>query len=262
MPRNVSLTWDPAVGAAVPAVRQIKSWYAKDDFAGIGEITLTVLAGSSLVVWATDMNTHGDPPGSGVPNPVYVTDSQVDDGYTSHGYILSQYDWQDQHLYTRKNVSAGSITVTGDWNTTQWHALCVAEIVNVGIDPTITAQGAFNRGPLLGTSTTPTGADTITTGTVALGSSPAFLVGLAQNGTDMLGSEGYPAAGTGFSTSNLLGDDPTVWNWTGHEGTSYNNIALVQSRYVLNPGTIAATWTPRAPGLADENFMAWMVAFQ
>lgn len=189
------------------------------------------------------------------PYPPYATQvsDSVNGSYgTLLGYVSDNIDLDSISVFAFKNVAGGNTTVTADWLVSnQWQALMVCEIINVGINPTITLWGQLAPGPI---SATPT--DLLSTGTQALGSAPALVVGLGSNETDTDPSQGYPAAGTGFTSI------ATGWNWLGREGTSMNNIAQLESRYYSNPGTVAATFTPRTPGPNPENFLTLGVAFQ
>lgn len=231
-----------------PTLRQAQQWAAGDDNPAVGSLTFSMLAHSSIVVFVGDMNLNGNPTGSGTPDTVTISDSQGGT-YTNLGYVTDSHDWDAMQTFVRTNVSSGSITVTCHWVTNQWHGLAVAEISGISASPTVTYWGNLNGDPALST-------DTITTGTQALGTNPALVVALAYNATDISTSEGYPSAGTGF-TSALTG-----WNWQGKEGTSSNNVAQLESKYFSNPGTIAATFTPRVPGPNAEWFLASAVAFQ
>jgi hypothetical protein len=232
-----------------PSVRQGGQYGAGDDNPAVGTVTLTgVLAGSSILVFVDDENFNGSPIGSGAPYPVTISDTQGG-SYTSLGYVPDQYDLDSTEAFLRKNVASGSITVTCNWTTNQWHGLVVCEVANVGTSPTVTYWGLLSQPP----STT---ADLITTGTHNLGSSPALVVSYGRNATDIAPSAGYPAAGTGF-TQILTGV-----NWNGKEGTTSVDSATLESRYYSNPGTVAATFTARSFGTNPETFLALAVAFQ
>lgn len=248
----------PIVGSSAPFVRQAKQWALGDDNGATTSLTFSaasggqdVLAGSAILVFLDDENFNGSPMGTGTPFAFTISDS-ASGSYSNLGYMGDQYDLDATSALVRTNVAAGALTITANWTTNQWHGLVVAEIANVGASPTVTlfpTSGGLNRGPSASV-------DAITSGAVNLGSSPALIVGYCRNATDIAPTDGYPAAGTGFST--IL----TGINWNGKEGTSLNDSGLLQSRYLSNPGTTAATWTMRSPGPNAETFMALAVAFQ
>lgn len=222
-----------------------------DVTAGIAS-TRNVQAGSTILVFITDEDFNGSPAGSGAPYSVSISDSQGgttgNGAYANLGYVADQFDLDSLQLFARTNVSAGALAVTTNWTTNQWHGVCVVEIANAGPTPTLTFFGNLNVNP--------SGTDSITTGTHALGSAAALLMALAYNATDIAPSDGYPSAGSGF-TSQLVG-----WDWFGKESTSSNNIAQLESQYLANPGTVAATFTPRTPGPNPEDFLAIAVAIK
>lgn len=234
---------------STPFVAQALGWEAAQDNPGVGAVTLTVAAGSSLVVFVQDICLNGTPSGSGPPYSFTLTDSQGG-SYTNHGYIGTAA--QDAvTVLTRTNISSGSLTVTVTYTTNQWHGLAVAEVRNAGTSPTITLLGGNEN-----VNPTPAAADAITTLTAALGSTPALLVALGFNVSAVTTSDAYPAAGTGF-TSNL-----TCWNWGGVENSTFFPNAQLESKYLASPGTVGATFTARNPGPSTEAFVSIGVAFQ
>lgn len=250
-----TIAFNSDTGGTTPSVRQAMQWAAGDDNPATSTLTfpLSVLAGSSILVFVDDENFNGSPIGSGAPYPVTISDSQgfssATGGYTSLGYIPDQYDLDSTEAFLRTNITSGTPSVTCNWITNQWHGLIVCEIANVGPSPTVTLWSHLNQPP----STT---TDSITTGTHALGTSPALLVSYGRNATDIAPSAGYPAAGTGF-TQILTGI-----NWNGKENTTSVDSATLESKYYSNPGTVAATFTPRSFGTNPETFLALAVAFQ
>lgn len=251
---------------ATPALRQALMWALGDDNGATSTLTFdasssdanvtagiatksNVLAGSTVIVFVADENFNGSPAGSGAPFAVTISDSQGGT-YTNLGYVTESADEDAMQVFARTNVAAGPLAVTCNWTTNQWHGLAVAEVSGVGASPTLTFIGAVTSNPTVGS------ADAISTGTHALGSSPALLVALGYNATDIAPSAGYPAPGTGFT--NVMNG----WNWNGKELTSSNNVATLEYRYLSNPGTTGATFTARTAGPNPENFPAITIAFQ
>jgi hypothetical protein len=229
-------------------VRQSVEWAAAGDNVGVTPLALApVLAGSRVLVFVQDVNFNGNPMGSGAPYAVSVADSQGG-SYTNLGYVTTTAYDAITVFVRNAGVTAGALTVTTTWGTNQWHGTSVHEIANVGASPTVTLLGGNE-------SVNPDGADAVATQTAALGSSPALLVAVSEHVAGLPGTAKTPLVGTGF-TSVL-----PVWNWNGAEGTSTDPSSIVESRYVANPGAIAATFTSAsAPTL--ESFISIGVAFQ
>lgn len=244
MPRQYQLVLRAPLTPAY--VRQAQQWAAGDDVPATSSLTFTVLAGSSMLVYVQDAYLISP------SAPVAPTISDTQSGsYTYLGYVTEAGYTDALHCFVRSNVASGSLTVTCNWNggSNQWHGFAVAEIAGVSASPTLTtvSSNVYN----------PSGANAISSGNLSLGSSPALVVALCENYVNIGASaDGYPSAGTGF-TSEL-----TAWNWGGKEGTSYNNIAQLESRYYASPGTVAATFTPRTAGDQSDGFLTYAVAFQ
>lgn len=241
-PRTVALPAAPTT----PSVRQAQQWAAGDDNPATATLTMTVLAGSSIVVFVTD--TYFNSPSA--PNLPTLSDTQSG-VYTRQGYVTETGYTDAMTLLTRPNVAAGSLSVTCNWTggSNQWHGVMVAEVSGVSAAPTMTfgSSNVFNPAQT---------ADTIASSNLVLGSSPALLVALCSNFVDTVPADGYALAGTGF-TQALTG-----WNWGGKEGTTSNDSALLESRYYSSPGTVAAKFTPRSPGSQPDGFLTMAIAFQ
>lgn len=231
-----------------PYVRGNPVAFAEGGGTTIGSVTLPgVLPGSTILVFVSDVNFNGTPGGTGAPYSLTVADGQGT--FPARlDWIGNQYDLDALQVYARKNVTGGDTTVTCTYTTNQWHTLVACEIAGVGTSPTITTFGTLQVNPAQT-------ADAITAST-SLGSSPALLVGISFNSHDQDTSDGYPAAGTGFTNHGHF------WNWAGRENTSLNDTTTLESRYLVNPGTAAVTFTPRAYGSSPDNFMTFGVAFQ
>lgn len=243
-----------AAGATTPCVRQALEWAAGDDNGKKGVLTFkqSVLASSTVVVFAADMNINRASPdapiGSGTPDPITMTDSG-NGTYKELLTVLDDRDWDDVKIFVRSNVPAGSLTVQAGWVTNQWHAMMIVEVANVAATPAIAVAGVLNPGAA-------ETKDAATSGPLDLKASPALVVGLGVNFTDKLGDEGAPFAGTGFDAV-LKG-----WNWNGKEGTTTLPSALLESAYFANPGKVAVTVTPSKTINYKDNIMVLGVGIQ
>lgn len=235
-------------------MRQALEWAAGDDNPAKGALTFKqpVLAGSTVLVFAADMNTHlaapGAPIGSGTPDPIVITDSG-NGTYKLLLTVLDQPDWDDVQVFARTNLPAGSLTPQATWVTNQWHAMMIVEIANVDANPSIKVAGILNP------SADET-KDAAASGPLDLTASPALVVGLGVNFSDKTGDVGAPLAGTGF-TALLKG-----WNWQGKEGTTLNPSALLAAAYFSNPGKVAVTFTPTKTINYQDNIMVIGVGIQ
>ena len=241
-------------GAATPCVRQALEWAAGDDNGKKGVLTFKqpVLASSTVVAFAADMNINRSSPdapiGSGTPDPITMIDSG-NGTYQELLTVLDDRDWDDVKVFARSNVPAGSLTVTAGWVTNQWHALMIVEVANVSATPSIAVAGILNPGA-------EETKDAASSGPLNLKASPALVVGLGVNFTDKKGDEGAPFAGTGFTA--IL----QAWNWNGKEGTTTLPSALLESAYFPSPGKVAATFTPSKTINYKDNIMAIAVGIQ
>jgi len=243
-----------AVGATTPCVRQSLEWAAGDDNGKKGVLTFKqpVLAGSTVVAFAADMNINRSSPdagiGTGTPEPITMVDSGSGT-YKELLTVLDPYDWDDTKVFVRSNVPAGNLTVTAGWVTNQWHALMIVEVANAPAAPSIAVAGLLNHGA-------EETKDAASSGPLSLKASPALVIGLGINFTDKAGDEGAPFAGTGF-TALLKG-----WNWNGKEGTTTLPSALLESAYFANPGNVAVTVTPSKTINYKDNIMVIGVGIQ
>ena len=243
-----------AAGATTPCVRQAQEWAAGDDNLKKQPLPFkqAVLAGSTVVVFAADMNinraTPDSPVGTGTPDPILVTDS-TNGVYDELLTVLDERDWDDTKVFVRSNVPAGALTIQTTWETNQWHAMMIVEVANVPAKPSVAVAGILNAGA-------DETKDAATSGPLTLKASPALVLGLGINFTDKNGDEGAPYAGTGF-TAVLAG-----WNWKGKEGTTQFNSALLESAYFPNPGKVAATFTPSKTINYHDNIMVIAVGLQ
>jgi hypothetical protein len=151
--------------------------------------------------------------------------------------------------FARYDVAAGSITVNAGFVDLEWEALLVVEIANVSASPLIASAGNLSSQASLTENS-------VTSGTLVAGSSPALVVGFSMNCSDENG--GAPTVGTGF-TSVLA-----VWNWNGIEDTTTLPSALLEYGKFADPGNMAATFTPApfqdvAP---NDNFCTVAVALK
>lgn len=247
-------TGNCAAGETTPCVRQALEWAAGDDNGKKGVLTFKqpVLASSTIVVFAADMNINRSSPdapiGSGTPDPITMTDSG-NGTYKELLTVLDDRDWDDVKVFVRSNVPAGSLTVQAGWVTNQWHAMMIVEVANAAATPSIAVAGILN--PAAAETT-----DAATSGPLDLKASPALVVGLGVNFTDKAGDEGAPFAGTGFDAV-LKG-----WNWNGKEGTTTLPSALLESAYFANPGKVAVTVTPSKTINYKDNIMVIGVGIQ
>jgi len=241
-------------GGTDPCVRQALEWALGDDNGKKGVLTFKqpLLAGSTVLVFAADMNinkaTPDSPIGSGTPDPIIVTDSG-NGTYKLLLTVLDDRDWDDVQVFARSNLPAGTLTETVTWETNQWHAMMIVEVANVAANPSFKVAGILNPGA---DETT----DAATSGPLDLAATPTIVVGMGINFTDKKGDVGAPLAGTGF-TAHLAG-----WNWQGKEGTTLNNSALLSSAYYTSPGKVAVTYTPTKTINYKDNIMVLGVGIQ
>lgn len=256
-PSSVTVTVTPAVApgggcdtTSVPCVRQFEEWAAGDDNPEKRSLTFKqpVLAGSTVLAYASDMNITGMPIGSGTPPAIALSDSQ-NGTYKELLSVNDQPDYYDIKLFSRSNVGAGSFTAQAVWQTNQWHAFMIVEVANVKANATVQSIGALS----IGVAKTK---DAVSSGVLNLGDSPALVVGLGINVGDALGDVGAPLSGTGFAPI------ATVWNWNGKEGTTSNQFAILQSAYSAHPGSLAVTVTPTASNSVSENVIVIAAGLQ
>jgi hypothetical protein len=242
-------TASAACPSASPCVLQLKEQAWGDDNPADHALSFDqpLTSGSTILVFTTDINIYGSPPGTGAPLPLAISDS----GAGSYRHLVTlnnQYDWDVVRVYARSNVPAGNLSVRAVWTTNQWHGLVIAEIGGAPPSPIFSAVGTLNL-------TSPQGTNAVSSGTLDLGQSPALLLGFAFNSSAGTNDQGAPNPGTGFSTVG------TAWNWNGREGTPHRNVALLEAAQLNQPGTVAATFTP-GPSLFPNTFMAVAIALQ
>jgi hypothetical protein len=194
-------------------------------------LSLDVLAGSALVLFATDSNGGSTGPAISVSDTrgnTYSLKKQIDD--------LLSTGWQSTYTFLAQNTPAGPLTLTATYGNLLWQGLALFEITGVPASCFIDINGNLQTGY------TATTTDGITSNTVVGAGAKALLIahGMAlgdqsvANGGSGLGR---PDAGTGFTNY------AEIWNWQGQENTSLSPSAMVAYRNYASMGTVAATFT-------------------
>jgi len=189
-------------------------------------ITVTVSAGSTLVVWVTWDDTATK--SCSVADP---TNGSYTSGPVNNDTAASQCL---QRFY-RQNVVAGSTTITATFGaTTDFRGIGVAEVTGA-----VTTGGADGSSGNI-QAAPGTGTDAITTASMTNAAQPALIVACSM---DVTGSA-VPAAGTGF-TSN---------------GSNASLLWRVESkRLTTTSSTQAATFTAGAGGGSDGYITAGFI---
>lgn len=229
----------PTVTGALAYVRQSNfgSWPGQSALGDPQSLTqtltlpLNVLAGSALVLFATDSN-------GGNPGPSISLSDTLSNSYSQKQKIDDTLSsgWQSTYAYVVQNTSAGALTLTATYGNVEWQGLMLLEIANVPASCYLGVNGNLQTGY------TATTTDGITSNTIAGGGVRAILLGfgmaLGDQGVPNGGSGlGRPNAGTGFSTVS------EIWNWHGEENTSNAPAAIVTYKNYSSMGTVAATFT-------------------
>lgn len=232
-----------------PCVRQVREQAWGDDNPADHALSFAqpLLAGSTVLVFTTDININGTPVGTGAPSPIVISDSAAGT-YRALVTVNNHWDWDAVRVFARTNVPAGALAVRTVWQTNQWHGLMIAEVAGAPANPRITAIGANNFDAAQTT-------DATSSGLLELGQAPALLVGFAFNASASAGDQGAPLAGSGFTSIG------TAWNWNGKEGTPLKPVALLEAAQLSPPGRVAATFTP-TPSVPPDDYMVVAVALQ
>lgn len=190
-------------------------------------VTLTVSAGSTLVVWVTwdDTNTAT----CSVADPTNGT-------YTAGSVNNDTGDSQAFQRFFKQNVAAGSTTITATFGAgVDFRGIAVAEVTGA-----VTTGGSDGSSGNIQASPPGTSADAITTASMTNAAQPALIVACSMNVT---GST-VPAAGTGF-TSN--GSDATLL------------FRVESKRLTTTSSTQAATFTDATGGGANHYITAGFI---
>lgn len=224
-------------------LRQSEQFAAGDDNPANHSLSFEqpVQAGSTVLVFACDMNVNGTPYGTGEPYPIVVSDS--DKGtYQELLTVKDHLDWDDVKVFVRTNLPASNPAVQTVWKTNQWHAFMIVEVANLPPSPTIVVAGKLN----IATNQTK---DAVTSGLLSVGGMPALVLGFGANFRAPLGAVGAPYPGTGFQEV-LKG-----LNWNGKEGSTLTPNALLEVAHFEQPGNVAATFTASPTVNGDDNFV-------
>jgi hypothetical protein len=198
------------------------------------------LPGSTIAIFCFSSNDHTSSP--------TVTDSQGQTYTLVDNITDGVNDIRSFSLYSPNSVALS----TSDWinyaisPTTDDCCLLALEIV--GVSSGLLANAAQVQLGVIGST-----ADAITTPTMALGSSPAIIVGFSCDMTGTNTLDNAPLAGSGYAGGEF-------YNWppvSGVPGTG--NVAFWEWQRFSNPGTRGCTWTGNSA--TNETFQNLALAF-
>ena len=246
----------PSSGGGGPTLRQFAQVATPGDGQTTQQVTLAnVLAGSAVVVFVTEYNIGGSPPGSATPSAITVTDT------AGNTYALLDVincyppssDLQAVMSFWCPDVpAASSLTITATYVGLEWQGVLAVEVSGVPASPTMSHGGNYVTGAVAGST------DAIVGPGVAVGAVPTLVLAMSMDSAGLMGN---PLAGTGYT------DKAEVWNWLGAEGSANWTETILETKTTSSAGTVTPTFTPspwRGAGVSpdgstNDNFVQLVV---